>query len=77
MRMTDISVGAAGFVWLLSGCLPAQSWAVPQGTAMKDSGQIEYATVHEDVLGEMTLAGQEMRVINVFRNGVLERVSGK
>lgn len=39
--------------------------------------QVEYATLHEDVLGEMKLAGQEMRVINVFRDGVFEPVSRK
>lgn len=39
--------------------------------------QIEYATLHEDVLGEMELAGQPMRVINAFRNGVFEPVARK
>jgi len=33
--------------------------------------QIEYATLQEDVLGEMTLAGQEgKRTISVFRSGI-------
>jgi hypothetical protein len=39
--------------------------------------QVEYATLQEDVLGEMKLAGQEMRIINVFRNGVFEPVARK
>jgi hypothetical protein len=34
--------------------------------------QIEYATLSEDVLGEMKLAGQDTQVINVFRSGVFE-----
>jgi hypothetical protein len=37
--------------------------------------QIEYATLQEDVLGEMKLPGQDAaRVINVFRSGVFEPV---
>jgi hypothetical protein len=39
--------------------------------------QIEYATLEEDVLGEMTLAGQAARVINVFRSGVFAPVAQK
>jgi hypothetical protein len=40
--------------------------------------QIEYATLFEDVLGEMTLAGQAApRTINVFRSGVFEPVARK
>ena len=39
--------------------------------------QIEYATLSEEVLGEMRLTGQEARVINVFRNGVFEPVTQK
>jgi hypothetical protein len=39
--------------------------------------QIEYATLQEDVLGEMKLAGQETRIINVFRSGVFEPVTRK
>ena len=35
--------------------------------------QIEYATLYEDVLGEMKLAGQATpQVIDVFRSGVFE-----
>jgi hypothetical protein len=37
------------------------------------SKQIEYATLQEDVLGEMKLAGQDApRTISVFRNGIFE-----
>jgi hypothetical protein len=37
------------------------------------SKQIEYATLQEDVLGEMTLAGQNApRTISVFRTGIFE-----
>jgi hypothetical protein len=39
------------------------------------SKQIEYATLQEDVLGELTLAGQDgPRTISVFRSGVFEPV---
>lgn len=36
------------------------------------TGQVEYATLYEDVLGEMVLPGQEKQLIDVFRSGVLE-----
>jgi hypothetical protein len=37
--------------------------------------QIEYATLQEDVLGELKLPGQDAtQIINVFRNGVFEPV---
>jgi len=40
------------------------------------SKQIEYATLQEDVLGELKLAGQEAaRTISVFRNGIFEPVN--
>jgi hypothetical protein len=39
--------------------------------------QIEYATLYEDVLGEMKLIGQDARVINIFRSGVFEPVTQK
>jgi hypothetical protein len=40
--------------------------------------QIEYATIYEDVLGEMKWPGQDPpQVINVFRSGVFEPVAQK
>ena len=39
--------------------------------------QLEYATLREDVLGELTLAGQAPRVISVFRDGVFEPIRGQ
>jgi hypothetical protein len=40
--------------------------------------QIEYATLYEDVLGEMKLPGQDAaQVIDVFRSGVLEPAGPK
>ena len=40
--------------------------------------QIEYATLQEDVLGELKLAGQDsMQVISVFRSGVFEPIAKK
>ena len=40
--------------------------------------QIEYATLYEDVLGEMTLKGQEKpQVVSVFRSGTFEPVVGR
>lgn len=41
-----------------------------------DTKQVEYATLYEDVLGEMTLAGQPAaQIVDVFRSGVLEPVA--
>jgi hypothetical protein len=39
--------------------------------------RIKYATLFEDVLGDMTLANQQPMVINVFRKGVFEPVPAK
>ena len=40
------------------------------------SKQIEYATLHEDVLGELKLTGQDApRTISIFRSGVFEPVN--
>ena len=40
-----------------------------------ETKQIEHATLHEDVLGEMTLGAQgSARVVSVFRSGVFEPV---
>jgi hypothetical protein len=40
--------------------------------------QIEYATINESVVGELTLSGRDAtQIINVFRVGTLEPVSGK
>ncbi len=36
------------------------------------TGQLEHATLYEDVLGEMKLPGQDAQLIDVFRSGVLE-----
>jgi hypothetical protein len=42
------------------------------------TGQIEYATLQEDVLGEMKLPGQESaQTVSVFRSGTFEPVGGK
>ena len=43
-----------------------------------ETRQIEYATLHEQVVGDLRLAGSDStRVLNVFRSGVLELVSGE
>jgi hypothetical protein len=36
------------------------------------TGQLEHATLYEEVLGEMKLPGQDTQVIDVFRSGVLD-----
>jgi hypothetical protein len=37
--------------------------------------QIEYATLYEDVLGEMKLKGQNTpQVVSVFRSGIFEPI---
>lgn len=43
-----------------------------------ETKQVEYATLREDVLGEMTLGGQEAaQTVSVFRTGVFEPVVRK
>lgn len=43
-----------------------------------DTKQIEYGTIHESVMGEMKLAGQDTaQIVNVFRSGTLEPVNAK
>jgi hypothetical protein len=39
--------------------------------------QIEYATLYEDVLGEMTLGQEPPRTISVFRSGIFEPIAGQ
>lgn len=39
--------------------------------------QIEYATLYEEVLGELTLPGQNMQVMDVFRVGTFEPVEAR
>jgi hypothetical protein len=39
--------------------------------------QIEYATLYEDVLGEMKLGPDPPRTISVFRSGIFEPVTGR
>ena len=41
-----------------------------------ETRQIEYATLYEDVLGEMSLTGQDKpQVVSVFRSGILEPIA--
>ena len=43
-----------------------------------ETKQVEYATLQEDVLGEMTLAGQDAaQIVSVFRSGLFEPVVRK
>lgn len=39
--------------------------------------QIEYATLYEDVLGEMTLGQDAPRTVSVFRSGILEPATAR
>jgi hypothetical protein len=39
--------------------------------------QIEYATLYEDVLGEMTLGQDPPRTVSVFRSGIFEPVTAR
>jgi hypothetical protein len=43
----------------------------------KSTRRIKYATLFEDVLGDVTLSNQQPMVINVFRKGVFEPVPAK
>jgi hypothetical protein len=71
MRITDTLMGAAGFVWLLSGCLPAQSWTLPRGIAMKDSGPRTYhVTVDHTVSDTKGQVVQRQRVSADYTRGL-------
>ena len=45
MRRNDTPAGVAGFILLFSGTLLAQSWTLPQGIAVKDTGPRTYRVV--------------------------------
>lgn len=71
MRMIDISVGVAGFAWLLSGCLQAQSWTLPEGTATKDAGRRTYrVTVDHTVSDTKGQVVQRQRVSGDYTRGL-------
>ena len=71
MRMTDISVGVAAVVWLLSGCLRAESWTLPQGTAMVDNGPRTYrVTVDHTVSDTKGQVVQRQRVSGDYTRGL-------
>lgn len=71
MRLTDISVGVAAFVWLLSGSLLAQSCTVRQGTATRDDGARTYrVTVDHTVSDTKGQVVQRQRVSGSYTRGL-------
>jgi hypothetical protein len=71
MRMSDMSVRVAGFGWLLSGTLLAQSWTLPQGTSIKDNGPRSYrVTVAHTVSDTKGQVVQRQRVSGDYTRGL-------
>jgi len=62
--LNKLDVSAPGLTLTGRSTYWGQIW-VSQST-----GQIEYATLFEDVVGELRLDGQQPQIINVFRKGV-------
>jgi hypothetical protein len=71
MRMSDLTAGVAGFVWLLSSSLLSQSWGLPQGLAVKDNGPRTYRfTMDHTVLDTTGQVVQRQRVLGEYTRGV-------
>jgi hypothetical protein len=71
MRRGKMTLTVAGFVWLLSNSLIAQSWVLPQGTAVKDNGPRTYRfTVDHTVTDTTSKVVQRQRVSGNYRRGL-------
>ena len=71
MRTSNMTVGAAGFVWLLSSSLLAQSWTLPQGTAVKDKGPRTYRFIVDHTVADTTgQVVQRQRVSGDYTRGL-------
>lgn len=71
MRTSNMTVGAAGFVWLLSSSLAAQSWILPQGVAVKDAGPRTYRFIVDHTVTDTTgQVVQRQRVSGDYTRGL-------
>ena len=71
MRTSRITLTAAGLVWLFSSRVLAQSWTLPQGTAVKDNGPRTYRfTVDHTVTDTTGQVVQRQRVSGDYTRGL-------
>jgi hypothetical protein len=71
MRLSDTPAGMAGILWLLSGTLLAQSWTLPQGTAVKETGPRTYRVVMDHTSSAVTgQVVQRQRVSGDYTRGL-------
>ena len=71
MRTSHMTATLAGFVWLLSHSLLAQSWVLPQNLAVKDNGPRTYRfTVDHTVTDTTGQVVQRQRVAGDYTRGL-------
>jgi hypothetical protein len=71
MRTSHITLTVAGFVWLFSSSIFAQSWILPQGLAVKDNGPRKYRfTVDHTVTDTTGQVVQRQRVSGDYTRGL-------
>ena len=71
MRTSNTTVAIAGFVWLVSSSVLAQSWSLPQGTGVKDSGPRTYRfTIDHTVTGITGQVVQRQRISGDYTRGL-------
>lgn len=71
MRQRNMTVTVAGFVWLLSIGVFAQSWILPQGTGVKDKGPRRYRfTIDHTVTDTTGRVVQRQRVSGDYTRGL-------
>ena len=71
MRKSNVTVAAAGFVWLISNSVLAQPWTLPQGTGVKDNGPRTYRfTIDHTVTDTTGGVVQRQRVSGDYTRGL-------
>jgi len=71
MRMSNMTVAVAGFAWLLSNSVLAQSWILPQGTVVKDEGPRTYRfTIDHTATDTTGRVVQRQRVSGDYTRGL-------
>ena len=72
MRKSNMTVMLGGAVWLLSASVLAQSWNLPQGTAVKDNGPRTYRFIVDHTVADTTgQVVQRQRVSGDYTRGLL------